>query len=130
MTWSQNPKGKALEDLEVLKQIRNREINVQSDHPINPWDVGYYNNQILKTEYNVDHEKIREYLPMNECFKGHVSKFISNCWDSNSGNWKMPLYGIKRLKPMKFMKEISLKADFTWIFFPDQIKSRGSMVCH
>lgn len=63
-------KEKALEDLDVLKKMRNRELNLQSDQPINSWDVGYYNNQILKTEYNVNHEEIREYLPMKECMSG------------------------------------------------------------
>lgn len=63
-------KEKALKDVEVLKEFRNKSQDVNEDSPINPWDVGYFNNQILKTEYNVDNEKLREYLPMNECLKG------------------------------------------------------------
>ncbi|RLD29478.1 MAG: hypothetical protein DRI75_03240 [Bacteroidetes bacterium] len=63
-------KDKAKQDLEILKSIRNKELKAQNDNPVNPWDISYYNNQILKTQFNVDHEKIREYLPMKECLSG------------------------------------------------------------
>ena len=63
-------KEKAIADHEVLKAERNKELNMQSDAPVNPWDISYYNNQILKNNYNVDSELIREYLPMNECLDG------------------------------------------------------------
>jgi Zn-dependent oligopeptidase len=63
-------KEKALKDLSALKDIRNREAKIQSNEPPNPWDIAYYNNQILKTQYNVDHELIRNYLPMDDCLSG------------------------------------------------------------
>ena len=64
-------KEKAINDLEVLKQIRNKELKTPNDtSEVNPWDLGYYKNQILKTQYKVDNEKVREYLPMNECLAG------------------------------------------------------------
>jgi len=54
---------KAAADLQTLAKAGNTDL-------VNPWDVGYIRNQILKTTYNVDHEKIREYLPMDACLKG------------------------------------------------------------
>jgi Zn-dependent oligopeptidase len=63
-------KKKAIEDIEVLKTARNKDLNIKSEKPVNSWDVSYYNNQILKTQYQVDREKIREYLPMDACLKG------------------------------------------------------------
>ena len=64
-------KDKAIKDLEVLKAIRNKELNTPNDESnVNSWDISYYNNQILKTEYKVDREKMREYLPMQECLTG------------------------------------------------------------
>ncbi len=63
-------KDKALSDHEVLKDARNKEQGIQSSTNVNPWDISYYNNQILKNQYNVDSEKIREYLPMEECLDG------------------------------------------------------------
>ncbi len=32
---------------------------------IEPWDVSYYNNQLVKTKYAVDNEAIRQYFPVN-----------------------------------------------------------------
>ncbi len=63
-------KGKALKDVEVLKAIRNKESKTAITAPFNAWDISYYHNQILKNQYNVDNEKIREYLPMKECLIG------------------------------------------------------------
>ncbi|HMC02083.1 MAG TPA: M3 family metallopeptidase [Flavobacteriaceae bacterium] len=63
-------KEKAIADVEALKAQRNKITGKQSDKDLNPWDVGYYHNEILKNEFQVDHEKIREYLPMESCLKG------------------------------------------------------------
>ncbi len=32
---------------------------------IEPWDVTYYNNQLVKTKYSVDEQAIRQYFPVN-----------------------------------------------------------------
>jgi len=61
---------KAGKDLALLKSIRDGEIATDDHEPIKPWDAGYYRNQYLKSEYQVDQEKIREYLPMEQCLAG------------------------------------------------------------
>lgn len=61
---------KAEQDYLDLKEQRNSHLNVQSDDPVNPWDFNFYKNEILKNRYQVDHEKIREYLPMQRCLNG------------------------------------------------------------
>ncbi len=64
-------KDKAIKDLEILKDIRNKDLNTPNDDSrVNSWDISYYNDQILKTKYKVDNEKMREYLPMQECLAG------------------------------------------------------------
>ncbi|WP_412985813.1 M3 family metallopeptidase [Pontimicrobium sp. IMCC45349] len=64
-------KEKAIQDYEVLKAVRNKELNTPNDDSrINAWDAAYYKDQILKNEYKVDNEKMREYLPMQECLAG------------------------------------------------------------
>ena len=42
---------------------------------MSPWDLGYYLNQILKTNYQVDQELIREYLPMDQTLNGMFAIF-------------------------------------------------------
>lgn len=66
-------KEKALKDVEVLKVFRNKENKNTIDEPLKSWDVSYYHNQILKNQFQVDNEKIREYLPMKECLSGMMS---------------------------------------------------------
>ncbi len=62
--------GKASKDLARLKQYRSDNGGAPIEEPLNPWDVNYYRNQILKTEYGVDQEKIREYLPLSGALTG------------------------------------------------------------
>ncbi|MDF1572780.1 MAG: Zn-dependent oligopeptidase [Bacteroidales bacterium] len=66
---------KAVLDHERLKQKRNSLSGIQSDAPVNPWDVSYLRNQILLSEYNVDPEVVREYLPMDACLDGMMNIF-------------------------------------------------------
>ncbi len=68
-------KEKAIQDHETLKNQRNLESGTLSSAAINPWDVAYYRNQLLKTKYQVDQEKVREYLPMEQCLSGMIEIF-------------------------------------------------------
>ena len=61
---------KAQQDLELIKEIRDGEISGDKNNPIKPWNYSYYRNQHLKNAYQVDSEKIREYLPMQQCLAG------------------------------------------------------------
>ena len=64
-------KEKALKDIALLKTVRNADKNTPNNKmPLNPWDIGYYDNQLLKTKYKVDYEKMRDYLPMDACLEG------------------------------------------------------------
>ena len=62
--------AKASDDLARLKQFRSDNGGAAADKELHPWDVNYYRNQILKTEYGVDQEKIREYLPLSKALTG------------------------------------------------------------
>jgi oligopeptidase A len=57
---------KARSDVELLKSMKQNDVA----GVLQPWDISFYNNQILKTQYQVDNEKIREYLPMDKCLEG------------------------------------------------------------
>jgi Zn-dependent oligopeptidase len=62
--------GKAKTDIQLLIDTKKQETRSKNDDNLPAWDVAYYNNQVLKNEWQVDHEKIREYLPMDQCLKG------------------------------------------------------------
>jgi thimet oligopeptidase len=59
-------KEKAKKDVELLKQLKK----ATDAGSLQPWDMSFYNNEILKNRYAVDNEKIREYLPMKKCLEG------------------------------------------------------------
>lgn len=62
-------KDKAKMDLELLDNARTRDA-AQPNEVLDPWDISFFRNELLKTEYNVDSEKIREYLTMEDCLEG------------------------------------------------------------
>ncbi|WP_321376039.1 M3 family metallopeptidase [uncultured Draconibacterium sp.] len=62
-------KEKAKSDIELLNSIKKKELGGNASS-IKPWDIKFYNNQILKTQYQVDHDIIREYLPLDSCLNG------------------------------------------------------------
>jgi Zn-dependent oligopeptidase len=62
--------AKAAEDLLRLKQYRSDHGGVPADQDMQAWDINYYRNAILKAEYGVDNEKIREYLPLAGALSG------------------------------------------------------------
>ncbi len=63
-------KEKAIADLKILEDYKKQASGNGKNSPLNTWDISYYKNQILKTEYEIDHEKLREYLPMEQVLKG------------------------------------------------------------
>ena len=71
---------KAAADLERLKKFRLEHDGIALEEDLNPWDLNYYRNQILKTEYGVDQEKIREYLPLSTALTG-MMKFYQEMLD-------------------------------------------------
>ncbi|MCP4311502.1 MAG: Zn-dependent oligopeptidase [Bacteroidetes bacterium] len=69
---------KAKVDFEVLKLYRNQVKGCNCEEMVNPWDRAYYANQLRISEFQVDHEVIREYLPMEQCLAGMLSIY-SEC---------------------------------------------------
>lgn len=64
---------KAQTDLKTLQQYRNDVLGCSCDDQVNPWDRAYYRNHLLVSKYKVDHELIREYLPMEQCLEGMLN---------------------------------------------------------
>jgi len=58
-----------LNTLLKLKEAHCKELGVHFDGQINAWDQGFYNNLLLKRDYGVDSEKIKEYFPLDHVVK-------------------------------------------------------------
>ncbi|HEX8334263.1 MAG TPA: M3 family metallopeptidase, partial [Segetibacter sp.] len=63
-------KSKAKADISLLQNEKKKSTGYKISDVLQPWDISYYRNQILKNEYQVDAEKVREYFPMKESLKG------------------------------------------------------------
>jgi thimet oligopeptidase len=63
-------KEKAEADIRQLKNEKKKDVKRKRNVTVQPWDVAYYKNQILKKEYQVNKEELRAYLPMEQCLKG------------------------------------------------------------
>ena len=51
----------AKKELEKLKDLKSKD----SSNPFMSFDFGYYNRKLMQDEYAIDHEKIKEYFPLN-----------------------------------------------------------------
>lgn len=63
-------KEKAKADIKQLENEKKAENPGDPTVTLEPWDIGYYKNQILKKQYNVNSEEIRAYFPMDKCIGG------------------------------------------------------------
>lgn len=54
----------AIRDLAAWAQLKAQDTS-DPNARIEPWDVSYYNNQLVKTKYSVDDEQIRQYFPVD-----------------------------------------------------------------
>ena len=61
---------KAVRDLDRLKAFRNKHSGISIAEPLSPWNLGYFHNELLKTEYGVDPEEVRQYLPLAPVLTG------------------------------------------------------------
>jgi Zn-dependent oligopeptidase len=50
-------------ELAALRGLKREREGAASDGVIHAWDFRYYDNQLKKTRYQVDQEKVREYFP-------------------------------------------------------------------
>jgi thimet oligopeptidase len=61
-------KEKAKSDITQLENEKRNESKNESK--LKAWDIAYYKNQIVKSKYQVNHEQLREFFPMEQCLKG------------------------------------------------------------
>jgi thimet oligopeptidase len=62
-------RAKALQDRAEFDKMKQK----QTKNPkaiIDPWDYGFYRDQLLKKTYAIDQEKVAEYFPVDKVFQG------------------------------------------------------------
>lgn len=66
---------KARLDLDQLLEVQRTAIDGPAGTSVQPWNTGYLRNTILKRDFNVDAEEIREYLPMESALAGMMELY-------------------------------------------------------
>jgi Zn-dependent oligopeptidase len=61
---------KAAQDLDKLKAYRSETSDISAAEPLEPWNLGYTHNELLKSQYGVDPEEVRKYLPLAPVLTG------------------------------------------------------------
>lgn len=56
-------------ELETLRALKAKQTG-KADAKIDPWDIGYYTNKLLKEKYAVDTEALRVYFPYQATLDG------------------------------------------------------------
>ncbi len=58
------------------RELRER-LKLKGDgaRTLDAWETAYYNNLLKKTKYSIDHEKIKEYFPLETVLKGMLEVF-------------------------------------------------------
>lgn len=63
-------KDKAKLDLAEFERNKKADFANEKDVHLNTWDIDFYKSKKLKSEFNVNYEELRPYLPMDQCLKG------------------------------------------------------------
>ena len=62
-------KTKAKNDVALL-EIEKKVALAKEDVKLQPWDFGFYKNQIIKKQFQINNEELRDYFPMEQSLKG------------------------------------------------------------
>ncbi|MEI7480738.1 MAG: M3 family metallopeptidase [Elusimicrobiota bacterium] len=72
-TWAKLRK-KGRKELRQRAKLKNTRVG-GLDKTLDAWEWRYYNNQLKKEKYALDHEKIKEYFPLETVIKGMFDVF-------------------------------------------------------
>lgn len=63
-------KARGARDRAELVALKQEELGKSTDGVLHSWDRRYYENQLQKKRYQVDHQKIKEYFPLEKVVSG------------------------------------------------------------
>ncbi|WP_026462036.1 M3 family metallopeptidase [Adhaeribacter aquaticus] len=63
-------KQKTQQDVNELLDVKRKYTKNTTIATLNPWEVSYFNNLLVKDKYQLDQEKLKEYFPMNNVLDG------------------------------------------------------------
>lgn len=67
----------AKKELETLKELKRKDLNLTGDVQLNSWDFRYYHNLLMETEYKVNENEIKEYFSLDTVTKSMLDGIYS-----------------------------------------------------
>jgi len=61
-------------ELETLRQLKAAQL-AKPDAKLEPWDIGYYTNRLMKERYAVDTESLRVFFPYEATLRGMLATY-------------------------------------------------------
>lgn len=69
------PAKAEIQKLAKLKEQEKLKRGESFDGVLRSWDLQYYHTQVLESEYQINHEKIKEYFPLHKVTEGLLGVF-------------------------------------------------------
>ncbi|MDX5443144.1 MAG: Zn-dependent oligopeptidase, partial [Hymenobacteraceae bacterium] len=63
-------KEKTEQDVNELLSVKRAHLNDNSIQTLNPWEISYYNNLLMKDKYALDQEQLKEYFALDNVIDG------------------------------------------------------------
>ena len=122
----------ALLEIEKKVALTNQEVKLE------PWDVAFYKNQIIKKQYQINNEELREYFPMEGCLKGMMDiyqkllglefKKVTNPSVWNDDVEMYEVYENKKLKGRFYLDLYPRPNKETWFYGVNIVSGKGKEI--
>ena len=130
-------KEKAKNDVGLL-EIEKKVESANQAAKLEPWDIAFYKNQIIKKQYNVNNEELRAYFPMEGCLKGMMDiyqkllgfefKKVTNPSVWNDDVEMYEVYESGKLKGRFYLDLFPRPNKETWFYGVNIVSGKGSEI--
>ena len=122
----------ALLDLEKKVELESQDVKLQ------PWDIAFYKNQIIKKQYQINNEELRAYFPMEQCLKGMMNIYqkllgfefrkVQNASVWNEDVEMYEVYESEKLKGRFYLDLFPRPNKETWFYGVNIVSGKGKEI--
>ena len=122
----------ALLDLEKKVELESQDVKLQ------PWDIAFYKNQIIKKQYQINNEELRAYFPMEQCLKGMMNIYqkllgfefrkVQNASVWNQDVEMYEVYESEKLKGRFYLDLFPRPNKETWFYGVNIVSGKGKEI--
>ena len=114
-------KSKAQKDYQELLEVKKAIATLEKPAVINTWERGYYNDILLKENYQLDEEKVKEYFSLDDVLSGLFS-ITQDIFDLEYREVENPSVWYSEVRLFEVFKDGKLKGRFYLDLHPRENK--------